>query len=783
MSRLELYRLKSMWGNFHFDYALSMARGFSGGLISLWDPNAFVKENMWCDNNFVIVKGRWIREDIVVFMGNIYAPQSIQDKLALWNKLTDFMANNVGEYIIFGDWNVVRVASERSGTDLSGPHHITVKLRALKVKLREWITQSRKEEKAQLTELVDNINELDCLIDSGLASNNQIDERNSLFQKKEDINKFATLDSLQKARIKWDIEGDENSNHKFDAVNSGVQFNIANPLVTLSPEDNLFLEREFDDVEIKLAVWDCPLCATIFLLFFASGSMPNGANSALFTMIPKVKNPTLVTDFRPISLIGRQILDSQLMLSEIIKWHEKNNRKMLLFKVDFEKAFDLSARTSVLVNGSPTREFPIKRDLRQGDPLSPFLFMIVMEGLHLALNKAKESNFIRGICFGSNALCLSHFIYADDVIIMSEWRTRELGNIIQLLNVFYLVSGLKINVAKSHVYGIGVSPQIVNMVAGYFGCSVGSFPTTYLGIPIGSNMKLVSSWDDLIGKFNNRLASWKARLLSSGGRLTLIKSVLGSVGIYFMSLFVFPVTVINKIEAIIMRFFWGSNNSKRKMAWVKWDNALASYEKGGLNICSLKAFNLALILKWRGRYFNSTNDMWVKVIKAIHGDCFEKVNGSSPWANIVSTCCKLTTDNIIPQNLFYWHVGNGQKNAFWSDPWCGLVLLRDRFNRLYHIDVNKEDKVADKRVNDSWNWSWARENIGSRNLAALDLLTCEFESMLFSDREDYWKCSLDGDGSYTVKNSRNHIDKVTLPSHPIETSWLKTLPKKVNVFL
>ncbi|XP_071694999.1 uncharacterized protein [Rutidosis leptorrhynchoides] len=267
MTRLELFRLKSMWGNFHFDYALSLARGYSGGIISMWDPNVFVKERIWSDINYVFVKGRWIREDLVVYKVNIYAPQSRIDKPNLWNNLSNFMANNIGEYIMFGDWNAVRIANERSGTDFcaidasnfndfinanmlheiplgglcytwrvkgrdtwierpnfddmvktewagissSSNTHITVKLRNLKGKLKSWIAQSRCNEKAQLKSFTDSINDLDSVIDSGQATEAQIESRNALFQQKDDICKFDTLDSLQKARIKWDIEGDENS--------------------------------------------------------------------------------------------------------------------------------------------------------------------------------------------------------------------------------------------------------------------------------------------------------------------------------------------------------------------------------------------------------------------------------------------------------------------------------------------------------------------------------------------------------------------------------------------
>ncbi|GKA48843.1 RNA-directed DNA polymerase, eukaryota, reverse transcriptase zinc-binding domain protein [Tanacetum coccineum] len=182
--------------------------------------------------------------------------------------------------------------------------------------------------------------------------------------------------------------------------------------------------------------------------FFNTGRMPLGSNSSCITLIPKVSNPIHINDFRPISLIGthykiiakilanrlsnvvdnlvsheqssfisgRQILDGPLMLNEMIDWYKKRKKKMLLFKVDFEKAFDSvswkyldfvlyslgfgvkwrswikaclkSSRTSILVNGSPTSEFIVKRGLRQGDTLSPFLFILVMEGLHVAFKDA-----------------------------------------------------------------------------------------------------------------------------------------------------------------------------------------------------------------------------------------------------------------------------------------------------------------------------------------------------------------------------------------------------------
>ncbi|GKB71718.1 putative RNA-directed DNA polymerase, eukaryota, reverse transcriptase zinc-binding domain protein [Tanacetum coccineum] len=186
--------------------------------------------------------------------------------------------------------------------------------------------------------------------------------------------------------------------------------------------------------------------------FLTSGQMSFGSNSAFITLIPKVHNPLIIKDYRPISLIGlqykilakllakrladvidkivsheqsafisgRQILDGPLMLIEVIESYKKKNKKLIIFKVDFEKGYDSVSWTSILVNGSPTKEFSIKRGLRQGDPLSPFLFILVMEGLHAVLKDAHQSRLIKGVNVGNTCFKFSHLFYADDVVIISE---------------------------------------------------------------------------------------------------------------------------------------------------------------------------------------------------------------------------------------------------------------------------------------------------------------------------------------------------------------------------
>nr|GFB70270.1 RNA-directed DNA polymerase, eukaryota, reverse transcriptase zinc-binding domain protein [Tanacetum cinerariifolium] len=151
-----------------------------------------------------------------------------------------------------------------------------------------------------------------------------------------------------------------------------------------------------------------------------------------------------------------------------------------------------------------------------------------MEGLHMALNDGIASNMFHGVRNGSN-IHLSHLFYADDVIILSDWNQNDMENITRILNIFYIAFGLKINFHKSNVFGVRVSNSEVVFIAAFTGCEACSFPFSYLGLPIGSNMSRIANWQIFIDRFKARLSGWKVNLLSIGSRLTLIKSVLGSV--------------------------------------------------------------------------------------------------------------------------------------------------------------------------------------------------------------------------------------------------------------
>lgn len=465
--------------------------------------------------------------------------------------------------------------------------------------------------------------------------------------------------------------------------------------------------------------------------FERSGAIDSGCNASFITLVPKIANPISLNDFRPISLIGslykiiakilaerlksvishvispvqtafirgRSILDGPLIVNEVLSWLKKHKKKAFILKVDFEKAFDSlnwsyldsvleqmnfgqiwrswiqgclkSAMISVLVNGSPTTQFRMERGVRQGDPLAPFLFIIAAEGLHRAIETAKEQNLFSGIQLSNGGPVISHLQYADDAIFCGDWSIQNARNLIRILKCFELATGLKVNLNKSKLFGISTVPAENETIARIINCPVGSFPFLYLGLPIGVPMGRAAFWNPLIEKFRARLSRWKAASLSFGGRLTLCKSVLGGLGTYYFSLYKAPDKVIDELERIRMRFFWGNNENRRKIVWIAWKKVISSKENGGLGIGSLKAQNTALLGKWWWKFWDSSRCLWKDVVKAIHGadgllGVLSKPR-SGCWGAIASLASCLTKNNIHFSQLFELATNeSGAQNIIWK---------------------------------------------------------------------------------------------------------------------
>ena len=349
-----------------------------------------------------------------------------------------------------------------------------------------------------------------------------------------------------------------------------------------------------------------------FREFFEHNQFFKSLNAKFFVLVPKGRTDEDLKDLRPISLVGslykillkvlanriksvmgviisqsqnvfvegRQILNASLIANEEVDSILRRKEKGILCKLDIEKPYDhirwdfllqimermgfgskwiswikwciSTASFFVLVNGSSTGFFRSSRGPRQGDPLSPYLFVIGMEALSDMLKLVVEGSFISGCRFSGRDggdIVISHLLYADYTILFCEANSEQLMYLRWTLMWFEVFSGLNINLIKSVIIPLGRVDN-VEVLAAELGCGVGSLPSTYLCLPIGAPHRALGVWDSIKDSFRRRLTTWKRQDISKGGRITLIRSTLSSLPIYFLSMFRMPKIACSRLEKI-----------------------------------------------------------------------------------------------------------------------------------------------------------------------------------------------------------------------------------------
>ncbi|GMJ04667.1 hypothetical protein HRI_004135900 [Hibiscus trionum] len=216
-----------------------------------------------------------------------------------------------------------------------------------------------------------------------------------------------------------------------------------------------------------------------------------------------------------------------------------------------------TASISILINGLPTKSFRIRKGLSQGCPMSHLLLNIVTEALSSLIKKAVSSGFFREVSIGNKGLSISHLQFADDLIIFCGASKAEVNNIIRILRGFEVASGLKLNLSKSTILGVNVASSEVKSWAESTKCRSEEFPCKYLGLPLRCRKNSIALWTPVIEQFEKRFAGWKAKLLSLGGSIVMVKSVLENLPVFFMSIFHMLVAVSSKLNSLITKFIWG----------------------------------------------------------------------------------------------------------------------------------------------------------------------------------------------------------------------------------
>lgn len=332
--------------------------------------------------------------------------------------------------------------------------------------------------------------------------------------------------------------------------------------------------------------------------FFQSGQMPISWKSTFLALIPKVPNPQSPAQFRPISLCntlykivvkimvnrlkpllpkliaqeqgafveGRSILENVLLAQELLHSIERASvaNGGMVVKVDMERAYYDRLRWdylvevlwkygfsekwikwtrgcvedthfSVLVNGSPTNWFSSKVGLRQGCPLSPYLFILCFDSLSRALKNAAEEGYIEGIRCGPGCPPVTHLLYAEDCLLTVRATKTNCLNLKQIVYEYCVQSGQAVNFCKSMLrFSPAVNRRRQANMASILGISINKGTWIYLGTPISGRRLRASDFGFHVEKINRRLAGWKSSSLSMAGRLVLAQSVLAMIPVYWL---------------------------------------------------------------------------------------------------------------------------------------------------------------------------------------------------------------------------------------------------------
>ena len=515
-----------------------------------------------------------------------------------------------------------------------------------------------------------------------------------------------------------------------------------------------------------------PEVTQAILSILYSGYLLRKINYTHIALIPKVKNLENITDFRPISLFNviykivskvlanklkkvlpfviseaqsafvqsRLITDNFLVAFEVMhsmSLKRKGQKGQMGLKLDMSKAYDRvewvflenimrsmgfaedwirlimmclsSVSYSVLINGKQCGYFTASRGIRQGDSLSPYLFLLCAEGLSFLLRKAVVVRKITGVAASRSGLKLTHLFFADDSLFFRQATMENCEAMGSILQQYKYASGQQLNRAKTSIFFTkNTAEDMRRRIQGFFQVPEMKSHEKYWGLPSFVGRSKAASFSDIKGRVWRRMNGWKEKLLSQAGREVLIKAVVQSITTYSMSCFMLPDSLCNDLNSMFCNFWWGHHDRKRKAHWVRWGKLRTSKESGGLGFRDLKTFNLALLAKQGWRLLQQPNSLVFRVFKAKYfptSDFMEARLGHRPsyaWRSISMA------RKVLKLGL-RWHIGDGCSVRITEDPW---LPLSSSFNSISARHVLDPKETVSILINDDAQ-TWNRDVIQS----------------------------------------------------------------------
>lgn len=414
--------------------------------------------------------------------------------------------------------------------------------------------------------------------------------------------------------------------------------------------------------------------------FFRSGSLLKQLNHAAITLIPKAKHDPNAGDFRPIyccnviyktisKIIAKRLvsiipelvdhaqtafLEDRIMTDNILlaqqlirRYGRKTSSPICMLMVDLKKAYDTlswsfminllkdfgfpqcmvswirecvtTAYSSIFLNGKMHGYFPNKRGLRQGDPLSPYIFVLAMKYLSRAL-KINTTNHDFNYHPKCGKIKLTHLAFAYDIMLSSRGNSKSVSILYHALLQFGMTSGLELNLHKSKLFAVGISENDLETLKQITGFTIGEFPVSYLGSSLVCSKLKTSHFYPLIERIKSYIKAWSIHTLSYSGRVELIKSVIQGVEVFWFQNFPLSWTIIDWINKICRSFLWAGSKPK-----VAWKDICSPKEEGGLGLRDGKIWNKAILFKVLWDIHANKNTLWVKWVHSVY------LNGTDVW--------------------------------------------------------------------------------------------------------------------------------------------------------
>jgi hypothetical protein len=556
-----------------------------------------------------------------------------------------------------------------------------------------------------------------------------------------------------------------------------------------------------------------------------SGYFPPDLNMTNIALIPKGNLQTSMRDWRPIALCivlykliskvlanrlkavlpkcisdsqsafvpSRSILDNAMAAIEVIHFMQtktRGNDRYVALKLDISKAYDRmdwdylrdvmvkigfnnkwihwismcveSVDYSVIVNNEPVGPVIPGRGLRQGDPLSPYLFIICAEGLSSLIQDAEQRQVISGTRICRTAPAVSHLLFADDCFLFFKANESEAQAMKDILSTYESASGQAISLPKSEIFcSRNVPEPLRNNLAAILGVQAVLGTGKYLGLPslIGRNRN--STFAYIKDRVWQKINPWSSKCLSKAGREVMIKSVLQAIPSYVMSIFQLPTTLINTIEKMMNSFWWGhGRTNQRGINWLRWEKLSMHKVNGGLGFKDLTAFNLAMLGKQGWKFLTEPNSLVSRMYKARYfpNNTFLTAtighNPSYVWRSIFRA-------RFIVRGGARWSIGSGESIRILGEPWLlnGECSAND-ITGAQHVREVTIDKLLLPHAK-QWNESTVRQ-VFSADLAE-KIMNTPLIAQVQADRL-IWKA--EKHGKYSVKSAyRLCVEELIDTSH------------------